>query len=327
MRSDSRWLLVDTLDVGAAVVAAGDTAKNRVPLDSFLRGHTDREAMSALVTEARRRRSTRVVAGGSGRMITAEPVIADDGRVHGVWVRAARSDTPAPERADAWAIRWDLDRRVAWRPHASQAEPSEWSIAEVLERIDLQEATVPVLASVVGDPQDTVYSSQATVADETPLSPGRRVQFCARVRNERGRRTVRGLGYDLGPAQSASESPTAIAQLVADAPSERPRYRAIVDLETLEFVYWYGPPPRDIAWRLEDRRGHPSCLHPDDVPIARSVANQMRSQGSRALSTTTVLRYRLLNGSFAAFDVLAATVSLRPDVIAGLVTISPRLSC
>ncbi|MDR6912922.1 hypothetical protein J2W54_004935 [Rhodococcus fascians] len=259
-------------------------------------------------------------------MITADPIIADDGSVHGVWLRAARSETPAPERADAWAIRWDLDRRVAWRPYASQTEPSEWSIAEVLERIDLQEATVPVLASVVGEPEDTVYNAQATVADESPASPGRRVQFCARVRNERGRRTVRGLGYDLGPAQSATESPTAIAQLVADAPSERPRYRAIVDLESLEFVYWYGPAPRDIAWRLEDRRGHPSCLHPDDVPLARSIANQMRSHGATNVSTTRVLRYRLLNGSYASFDVSAAAVSLRPDVLAGLVTISPRFT-
>ena len=162
IRSDSRWVLVDTIQSMATVLLVGDTSKSRAPLGSFLRGNPDRDTILATVSQTRRSATAQSAALSLGRTVYTEPIVGPTRHVHGVWLRVARADDAVTLRPLVWAFSWDLDRRVAFKPPVLQTSRSPvaglWSIAEALQQFDLGDRTVATLAMVV----DPTRSATAT---------------------------------------------------------------------------------------------------------------------------------------------------------------------
>jgi hypothetical protein len=133
---------------------------------------------------------------------------------------------------------------------------------------------------------------------------------------------VRGITQDIGPAETTPAAPTVtrvvLAERVLIAERERGKYRAVVDLRTLDVLRWIDEPPSGVAW--ENNGPYRPAIHPDDVPVAMQLSGQLatadRVEGN--------LRVRAISGDWIAVAVTASLMLLDQHTTAALVTVSPR---
>lgn len=324
----AQWLLIEMLEpTQPTVVAAGGSPKNRVPLATYFRGRTDNEVAVSAVRQAQLTRSASALAATGGRSASIEPILDHTGVPHAAWLRIARSETSeTAQRNPAWAFTWDLtDGTAAKSPGllSSGLDPSctHWSIAEAMKVVDLGTGAAEALSQLVAAPHGTFH--RAVALQHRPDGPDHRVDFITRITIEEDRRVLRGLSHDLGeihtPKTRTNESES-IGDLVAQGTIRPHQWRVIVDLRTLEPIYWYGPVPDRLLWRATDGRAR---IHPDDLPIVRSLAKDIAHAARHPSEVATcMVRFSNNENSYTQCRIEAQKIDLPNDVTAALVVLS-----
>ncbi|OZF26024.1 hypothetical protein CH295_25635 [Rhodococcus sp. 14-2483-1-2] len=194
-----------------------------------------------------------------------------------------------------------------------------WSIPEALEMVDLGSNVADALAIIIDAPHG--YSRQLQAVVRRDGGQPRRVNLTVRVQHEEGDRILRGISHEVGVATpESSAAASSLSDLVVGALTNSMSYLAVVDLYSLEAIFWYGTPPDDIVWRSEHRTGL-DRIHPDSMPAVKSMSNSVRTAAISASATDTI---KLLNrgGHYTPFVVTAAPLSLGTSGRAGLVTLT-----
>lgn len=332
MAPENPWLLIETLDQEQpSVIAAGSSVKKMVPMTKFFGSHrTDVfRAVASVCTTARPYRHQ----AARNRVVTADPICDDWGRVHAVWLRVADPAIPDPGRNRAWAFVWNLTRGIVTKskglvPEGSdeENEPRAWSIAEafnVLETgLDATETLVKVINADIGTTHQTTWPQHR--AGEVPHD----VNFAVRIFSEpppdslagvivANERILRGVSHDLGPTGGgdSKEAPVMLAELVAATAAEPDEYRAIVDIKTARLLRWYGEPPEELDWEYNATR-QKSRMHPEDRPVAEELIQNLDS--GRAEGTIRLLTRA---GSYEPYHALAKLILLDRSTTAALVTL------
>ncbi|WP_235606627.1 MULTISPECIES: hypothetical protein [Nocardiaceae] len=134
---------------------------------------------------------------------------------------------------------------------------------------------------------------------------------------------VRGLSIDIGVASEPPRGQVpALGDRIAEALTPPRQYRAISDPETLNLLYWHGPPAPRIAW-MADNTAEVPILHPDDMPTALDTASALRVTGpGRTVDLT--LRFLTLDGGYEPFDLTASLIDLDSGHSALLVVLTVK---
>lgn len=324
-----KWLLISTLNPETpTVVAVGDAAKRCVPLSSILRPADRCLAAAAVRTVCRT--GVAVASDSGGKVVAVDPISDDDsGLVHAVWLRIGYTGSAVPFRPSAWAFVWDLDSAVAKRSAmvssfeswASLGVDRSRSVADGLSRLDLGSNTASVLARLVSGAAKSVLQVQGV--ERRPRGENRIIQVVAQFyppANSSGiKGLVRGVSVDLGSAQGdrlpGQCRQRSLDELVARAMSKPNEYRAVVDPDTLALLSWYGDAPESLAWRRLRKDGErpKPVLHPDDVPLARSIAQTLR-QSVEGHQEAVTLRFLNRNSAYVPVAVAARMIALDLDV-------------
>jgi hypothetical protein len=129
---------------------------------------------------------------------------------------------------------------------------------------------------------------------------------------------LRGITHDIGPAETTPSAPPrmVLAQQVLAAQHEPGKHRAIVNLRTLTLLRWIDDPIPGIAW--ENDAEHPPAIHPDDIPAAKRMSDQLATTGR----VTHQLRLRSTTGRWTTVQVDANLMLLDQHTTAALVTVS-----
>lgn len=324
---ESQWILIETLEPPKmGVVAVGNTVKKRVALASFIRG-PHRSAVLRVAAQAFETASpiedSRSI---PGTIIVAEPVISENNRVHGLWLRVAADNAGAPPiRNAAWTIAWYLDRGISTRPDEDlPGEPLPdgeryWSIAEAMSTVDLgrgfaDAAAVLARAEVGSAYQDTVVRRARGGRDDL-------VGFVAVVTDEptspdgsERERVVRGLTIRLGPVPDSPKAhPKSVTDVAARAilnhsVSKHGEYAAICVLDTFAISRWVGPPHPYIAWQISVGDAV-NGLDEGYVDSVRTLTQRLTASEDGEY-VDAVLGYRGPDGVLRTFDISATRVPL-----------------
>ncbi|MDV6303773.1 MULTISPECIES: GAF domain-containing protein [Rhodococcus] len=315
-RRNGDWLLILLEpDSVACVVAVGTTQKSKVPMAVFLRRSSDsihaRDAV-ARCAESGRDVDTEC---GPGRYVSARPILGDDGTVQAVWARLHPGTCDSPP-SNAWAFRWNLTRGTAHSKDspALNADVAHLSVAEAMATLDFGLRATDVLAmlvsSTVGDTVD-LDATQRWTTDEL-----HRIRVLAHTTVEGEARHLRGIAIDRGPFVMNHPSPTGVQEtmsgLVAGASVIARRHTAIVDLCTLETLYWHGPPPPSIAWNLDPTDPRPR-VHPDDDGAVDALAKSVSRADGAGDEPSITVRFRDRNGGYTTHSVTACALPILPD--------------
>jgi hypothetical protein len=333
-----RWLLVETFGGGErrepTVIALGETPKRMVPLKSVLgRGGYIRPVREMIDQVAAAGEAFRGMTPDGRRQLIADPLISFAGRVNGVYAWAGLAGEQPPPRAVAGAWYFNRTTRLIGGSDglldlygvAPEDRERQRLTAEAFTRLLPGNDQSAALALLVRAEPGLEHQATWTVRrDDGDL---RAVMLACRVVEETagGGRTeivVRGITQDIGPAETTPAAPTVtrvvLAERVLIAERERGKYRAVVDLRTLDVLRWIDEPPSGVAW--ENNGPYRPAIHPDDVPVAMQLSGQLatadRVEGN--------LRVRAISGDWIAVAVTASLMLLDQHTTAALVTVSPR---
>lgn len=280
-------MLVEALSGdGLFVVSADYVWKNRVRITQFFRSDQDGEIARQAVCAAIEAGESVVLPMTRGRVVLAEPILdREKSAAHGVWIRVARPTSPAISRPQARAFRWDLTTMTALRPmwHPGDEHGETWSVAEALQVVDLGAHASDSLSYLIADGADgDVYWTEATVRhDPDTHASDREVMIGVVVRREQERRVLLGLSFDRPPPhRRPAQKRRPLADSIAEATRAADEFRAVVRLDDLQIVSWFGPAPDDLAWRLSERKND-ALVHRDDLPGLREAANAVLGTGGR----------------------------------------------
>ncbi len=317
-------MLVEALsEDGLFVVSADYVWKNRVPITQFFRSDQDGDKARQAAYAAIEAREPVTLPMTRGRVVLAEPILdREKSAAHGVWVRVARPTAPATSRPQARAFRWDLTTMTALRPmwHPGDEHGETWSVAEALQVVDLGAHASDSLSYLMADGADgAVYWTEATVRhDPETHTSDREVMIGVVVRREQQRRVLLGLSFDRPPPhRRETHQRPPLADSIAEATRAADEFRAVVRLDDLQIVYWFGPAPDNLAWRLSERR-NAALVHRDDLPGLRKAANAVLQSDSRDRRHIDV---RLLTTTHSYRQHRITITSLDLDRKTGLVTI------
>ncbi|WP_032390483.1 GAF domain-containing protein [Rhodococcoides fascians] len=324
MTAPGGWLLVEALSGdGLFVVSADYVWKNRVRITQFFRSDQDGEIARQAVCAAIEAGESVVLPMTRGRVVLAEPILdREKSAAHGVWIRVARPTSPAISRPQARAFRWDLTTMTALRPmwHPGDEHGETWSVAEALQVVDLGAHASDSLSYLIADGADgDVYWTEATVRhDPDTHASDREVMIGVVVRREQERRVLLGLSFDRPPPhRRPAQKRRPLADSIAEATRAADEFRAVVRLDDLQIVSWFGPAPDDLAWRLSERKND-ALVHRDDLPGLREAANAVLGTGG---DDRRHLDVRLLTAARIYRPHRVTITSLDLDRKTGLVTI------
>jgi hypothetical protein len=334
-----RWLLVETFGGGEGreptVIALGQTPKRMAPLKSVLgRGGYIRPVREMIDQVAATGEAFRGVTRDGRRQLIADPLVSFAGRVNGVYAWAGLAGEQPPPRAVAGAWYFNRTTRLIGGSDglldlygvAPQDRERERLTAEAFTRLLPGNDQSSALALLVRSEPGLEYQGKSWTVrrDDGEL---RAVMLACRVveeTNDGGRAeiVVRGITQDIGPAEATPAAPTVtrvlLAERVLTAEREPGRYRAIVDLRTLDVLRWIDEPPPGVAW--ENNGPYRPAIHPDDVPVARQLSGRLgtedRVEGN--------LRVRGTAGDWMPVAVTANLMLLDQHTTAALVTVVPR---
>lgn len=199
----------------------------------------------------------------------------------------------------------------------------ERRIAEMFGRLVTNDDEASGLALLVRSrPGDEHQATWAVRREDT--GQRRAANFACRVMAEPGRDgqeeevVVRGISHDIGAAEQIPSAPPPIilAQQVIAAETQPGRHRAIINLRRLTLMRWVDDPMPGVAWQLDAE--HPPAIHPDDLPLARQMSDQLASH----LHVEGVLRVRADTGGWMPVAITANLMLLDQHTTAALVTVS-----
>lgn len=329
------WLLLDVIEPREmTVVMIGSKVKPAVPWRSVITQNQQR--LMDAVLECCRQKSTVCVDISDSRRITAVPVLERiHNRVHGVWVCTHRSDQPATAPMPSWTFLWDLQSGRTFRGTAvgmvssweQLGVPVQRPIADALRVFDLGDQSTTVLAALVRKSGDSLR--RYTVVERRPDSE-RLVHFVVHASpspspdtkdTPQETRFLRGLSVDVGRATASHKSkcPT-IGDRVAEALTPHRQYLAIFDPDSLNLLFWHGPPAPRIAWSRESTANRP-VLHLDDLSGAVETVAKLRAGGpGRSIKLT--VRFLTTADEYEPFELSASLINLGPDAHALLVALT-----
>lgn len=338
MEAKNGWLLVDAIEPRAlSVVMVGGRVRSGVAWRSVVTRNHD-QILGAVLGCCRSKTTVREEITAS-RAVTAVPVIEPtDGRVHGVWVCTHQGGEPESVPSPSWAFLWNLAEGFAYRGdpvgmESSWAElgvPARRPIADSLRMLAMGEHNTTVLAGLARKTGGN--SVDRYTVDEHRPGGDRRVHVVAHSVHETARshavgdagvHLVRGLSIDIGVASEPPRGQVpALGDRIAEALTPPRQYRAISDPETLNLLYWHGPPAPRIAW-MADNTAEVPILHPDDMPTALDTASALRVTGpGRTVDLT--LRFLTLDGVYEPFDLTASLIDLDSGHSALLVVLTVK---
>lgn len=321
MAGKNSWLLADVIEPRSmSVVMVGDRVRSGAPLSSVVTRNQER--LIDVVRACARSKTTvnRDIPGS--RRVTAVPVIERiHDRVHGVWVCTHGGDEPVTVPSPSWAFSWDLAKGFAYRGDAvgmsatwaDLGVPVSRPIADALRVFDMGEHNTSALAGLACKSSRGI--ARYTVV-ERRSGGDRRVHFVVHSGHELPTsgaengtvRLLRGLSVDIGAAPVIAGAAPALGDRIAEALTPRRRYRAIADPDSLNLLYWHGPPAPRIAWMVENTVGTP-ILHPDDRPAAMKAAETLRVAGpGRAIELT--VRFLTVDGFYEPFELSVSMFDL-----------------
>lgn len=328
-----RWLLIETFGgegrLEPTVIGIGSTPKRMVSLTSVLgRGRylDDTRALVARVVSSGE--PVRMTSADGSRQLVGDPLIAFTGRVHGVYAWMGRPDTEPPPRDLAGAWHFNLTTGKIGGSEdlldlygvAPEDRRKERVIAEAFGRLITNADEAAALAVIVQSrPGAEHQATWSVLRDDGQI---RAANFAARTVQElnQGREEVvlRGVTHDIGPADSTPSAPPrmVLAQQVLAAQQEPGKHRAIVNLRTLTLLRWIDDPMPGIAW--ENDADHPPAIHPDDIPTAKRMSDQLATAGR----VSDLVRLRTTTGEWATVRVDANLMLLDQHTTAALVTVS-----
>lgn len=329
-----RWLLIETFGGEGhsepSVIAVGRTVKKMVPLASVLGRGRYLDDVRALVARVAGDREPAAAASRDGRRQLAGEPLAVAGRVHGVFVWTGGPDEEPPPRDLAGAWCFNLTRDTTVRSDelfdlygvALADRQYERRIAEMFGRLITNDDEASGLALLVrSQPGDEHQATWAVRREDN--GELRAASFACRVMTEPGldgqdEIVVRGITHDIGAAEQTPSAPPrmVLAQQVIAAEKQPGRHRAIINLRRLTLIRWVDEPMPGVAWQLDAQ--HPPAIHPDDLPLARQLSDQLASQPR----VEGVLRLRAVTGGWIPVEITANLMLLDQHTTAALVTAS-----
>jgi triple sensor domain protein len=275
------------------------------------------------------------VSHGGRRQMIGLP-LSVSGRVHGVYVWTGDPDERPPPRDPAGAWLFNTTRDTTIRSDdlfdlygvAPANREYERRIAEMFGRLTTNADEGAALARLVrSQPGEEHQATWAVKREDNGQM--RAANFACRIVAHPGEGGlevhVRGITHDIGPAEETTSAPRPmlLAQQVLAAEQQPGKYRAIINLRTLNLIRWVegDDPMPGVAWRLDAE--HPPAIHPDDLEIAK----QMSARLAEETTVEGVLRVRSVTGGWMPVAVSARLMLLDQHTTAALVTVSaPEIS-
>ncbi|MET9225599.1 GAF domain-containing protein [Lentzea sp. NPDC003310] len=334
----AEWLLIETFDgvrQEPTVLAVGNNPKNMVSVHSVLgRGPFLPDVLGAIARVVIGREPVEARTTTGKRRVIAYPLLAYGGEpVHGVqlWVGPLGEEPPPRPAAGAWHI--NLAQHVSSRSddllrlYGTRADRwrNEHDLAELFayKRLQTNSDESKALALIVNATAGAEHLATWTVNRDDGIR--RAVRFacrCVETQTPGGRSelVVRGITYDIGPAEAVPAAPppmpVLLAQQVLAAEARPGRWRAIVDLRTMRLLKWVDNPMPGVAWTLGT--SHRPGIHREDLRTALGLSDELASSG-RARG---VLRLRAADGGWMKANVSAALMALDQHTTAALVTLT-----
>ncbi|MDV6261950.1 hypothetical protein R3P96_11400 [Rhodococcus yunnanensis] len=187
---------------------------------------------------------------------------------------------------------------------------------------DLADHTSAALAGLVCESRTSV--DHHTALEHRPGS-ARHVHFAVHshlgIPPDASARLLRGLSVDIGAAPpTATRSGPQLGDRIAQALTPKNRYRAISDPDSLNLLFWHGPPAPRIAWTADNTAESP-ILHPEDMPAAMQAAGDLRA-GEPGLSIDLTVRFLTHDGQYEPIDLTVSLIELDTDRSALLVVLT-----
>lgn len=107
---------------------------------------------------------------------------------------------------------------------------------------------------------------------------------------------------------------------IAEALTPQRQYRAISDPDSLNLLYWHGPPAPRIAWMADNTADAP-ILHPDDMPTAMKAVCALKAS-SPGHSIDLAVRFLTIEGGYEPIELSASIIDLDSGQSALLVLLS-----
>jgi Domain of unknown function (DUF5593) len=300
-----------------------------VPLGSVMSKSRYAEEVRALVLRAASEGAPLQATSGDGqRKLIAVPLHPVDGRVHGVyaWVGGQSEQPPARAAAGAWCLNLtsgrlnasgELYQLYGVKPD-DRARPR--LAAEAFDRLLPAADESRALGLLVrGRPGDEYQGTWTIRRDDGHL---RQVTISCRTVTQPlpgGQADVvtRGIAHDTGQPGSTPVLGRPLLDRQVLIAEQRPgTHRVIVHPRNLRPLRWIDPPPPGLVCTA--RAPHGPGIHPDDMPVARRMAEKV-AEGGRAEDT---LRLRDNSGGWTRVGVAASQVQLDQDTSAALVTLT-----
>ncbi|WP_125458749.1 GAF domain-containing protein [Rhodococcus sp. 1168] len=289
------WLLIDAMDPEQpCVLAVGQSQRSAKALTAVLRGPNCKRALDTVSNVANLRTGASEEQLPQDLVLRAEPIVAEDGHVPGVWLGIFGQRVPLPDRGPVLAFRWNVTKGLT---------ESEIGVAERLHMVDYGTDAGAILSVLAAPRYATGFDS--VVLDRNEI-PHQRFRVRARIDDAvvsghvssgsgSTDRFLSGLSIPLpehvdGPIDGRESHDG----LVAQASSRVGVHRAVVRSQDLELLHWYDEPPTGTAWRYRDRRGK-SLFNPIDMT---SLPSETRPETAMRRGTVRLLHQ---NGQYQAF--------------------------
>lgn len=328
-----QWLLIEAFGGEdhdePTVIGKGSTPKHMVSMDTILGRGKYLDDMRALVARVLGTgKPLRTTTQDGRRALVGDPLIAFSGAVHGVHAWMGGQDETPPPRDPAGAWHFNLttgkiggsDDLLDLYGVPVDERRTEKVMAEAFTRLVANADEAAGLAVIVRAEPGVNHQATWTVRrDDGQLRAANFACRSVRVTNADGQTEVilRGITHDIGEAGStpSAPQPMVLAERVLAAQREPGTYRAIVDLRTLRLLRWIDEATPGIAW--ENESPFPPGIHPDDVPIARQMVEELAVQDR----TADKLRLRGTGGEWVDLMIEASLMLLDQHTTAALVTI------
>jgi hypothetical protein len=328
-----RWLLIEGFGGDGhdepTVIGVGSTPKHMVAMSTILgRGRYLDDLRAVVARVLRTGEPVRTTSQDGRRQVVADPLIAFSGDTHGVyaWMGAPDETPPPRDPAGAWYFNLSTnkiggsDDLLDLYGVAPELRRTERVMAEAFTRLVTNADEAAGLAVIVRAEPGVEHQATWTVRrDDGQLRAANFACRSVRTQGEDGDAEVvlRGITHDIGEAEKTPSAPVpmVLAERVLAAERAPGTHRAIVNLRTLALLRWVDEPMPGVAW--ENDAPHGPAIHPDDLPIARQMSDELGAQAR----TSDKLRVRAVTGDWLEVQVEANLLLLDQHTTAALVTI------